>query len=171
MIENIRGLKTSALTIFALTLWVCLTPSFAADSFPNAQVSSKGKKIYAQKLVEELTARHSEVTGIEVAATPPEGQHCVTIAATEAKEVGEKCDEDEFSAMRTGKPFVEKEEDGFDITLPIHDPTGEIIGTMGLDFKPQPGQKESEVVERAKQIAKEFEEQVPARARLFESTR
>ncbi len=163
-------MKTSVLTIFASILWVCLTPSFAAHSFLNAQVSSEGK-IYAQKLVQELAARHSEVTGIEVSATPPKGQHCVTIAATEAKEVGEKCDEDEFTAMRTGKPFVEKEEDGFDITLPIHDATGRIIGTMGLDFRPQPGQKESEVVERAKEIAKEFEEQVPARARLFESTR
>jgi hypothetical protein len=147
-----------------------VTPSFAADSFLNAQVSSKGK-IYAQKLVEELAARHSEVTGIEVSATPPEGQHCVTIAATEAKDLGEKCDEDEFTAMRTAKPFVEKEEDGFDITLPIHDATGKIIGTMGLDFKPEPGQKESEVVERAKQIARQFEERVPAKERLFESTR
>jgi hypothetical protein len=171
MIENTRGLKASVLTIVVLILWVCATPSFTADSFLNAQASSKGKKIYAQKLVEELAARHSEVTGIEVSATPPEGQHCVTIAATEAKDLGEKCDEDEFAALRTGKPLVDKEEDGFDITLPIHDATGKIIGTMGLDFKPQPGQKESEVVERAKQIASQFEEQVPARARLFESTK
>ncbi len=168
MTENIRSLKTSAITIFALTLWVCVTPFFAGEPLSREKGAAKQSRILAQKLVEDLASEHPEVTGIELAATPPRQQYCVTIAATEAKEIGEKCDQDEFTAIRTGKPFVEKEADGFDVTLPIHDATGRIIGTMGMDFKPQSGQQESAVVERAEQIARELEKQVPSRAKLFE---
>src|SRR2546422_2558277 len=93
-----------------------------------------------RSVLEELVSKHSELQGMEVAATPP-GKTCVTIAATESKEVGANCDNDEFTAIKTNKPFVEKEEEGgaevFDITAPLHDSSGKVMGTMGMDFKPE----------------------------------
>ena len=131
----------------------------------------KQGRILAQKVIEELVSKHSELQGMEVAAAPP-GKPCVTIAATEAKEVGAKCDNDEFTAIKTNKPFVEKENEGgkevFDITMPLHDSAGKVIGTIGMDFKPEPGQERSKVVNRAEEIVREFEEQVPSKAKLFE---
>jgi hypothetical protein len=102
-----------------------------------------------------------------MSATPPGQQACETIAASEAKDVGEKCDDDEFKAMESGKPFVEKEPEGFDITLPLHDASGKMIGTLGMDFKPEAGQQEASVVERATQIAREIEKQIPSSEGLF----
>jgi hypothetical protein len=70
--------------------------------------------------------------------------------------------------MRTGKPVVEKEKDGFDVSLPLHDSTGLIIGAVGVGFKSVPGQTEASVTEQAQKIAAEMEAQIPSKAKLFE---
>jgi hypothetical protein len=110
--------------------------------------------------------------GFELAATPPGKGQCVTIASNEAKGIGEKCDKDEFAAMKTNKPFVEKEKEKgkevYDVTIPIHDNRGKIIATAGMDFKPEPGQTNAQITERALQIAKEVEVRVKTKEKLFE---
>jgi hypothetical protein len=128
-------------------------------------------KIFAQQLVEEAMAKHPQVSGVELSSTPP-GKNCVTIASTEAKDLGEKCDNDEFTAMKTNKPFVEKENEGgkevYDITMPLHDASGKLIGTVGLDFKPEPGQQQPQVGQVAQQLVREMETQIPSKDKLFE---
>jgi hypothetical protein len=128
-------------------------------------------KIFAQQLVEEAMARSPQVSGVELSSTPP-GKKCVTIASTEAGDVGEKCDSDEFTAMKTNKPFVEKEKEGgkdvYDITMPLHDASGKLIGTIGLDFKPELGQQEAQAVQIAGQIVHGMEVRIPTKAMLFE---
>jgi hypothetical protein len=125
-------------------------------------------KITAQKVAEEIKAAHPEITSLEIAATKSQSEGCKTIAATEAQEVGQKCDKDELTAIRTNSPFVEKEKDGFDVTLPLHDPSGKVMGTAGMDFKPEPGQKKSDVVSKAKQIASDLEKRLTSKKQLFE---
>jgi hypothetical protein len=85
-----------------------------------------------------------------MAASESERAGCKTIAATETKEIGEKCDQDELTAIKTNLPFVEHEPDGFDITMPLHDASGAVIATVGMDFNPEPGQQEETVVNQAK---------------------
>ena len=130
--------------------------------------SAHGAEIRAQKLVAEIKAGHPEITGLELAASRSEQEGCKTIAATEVMEIGEKCDKDEFTAMKTNQPFVEKEKDEFDATLPIHDAAGKIIGTVGMDFKTGPGQTKETVTRQAKQIAAELEKRITAKEQLFE---
>lgn len=129
-------------------------------------------KNFAQQLVGEAMAKHPQVAGVELSSTPP-GKTCVTIASTEAKDLGEKCDNDEFTAMKTDKPFVEKEKEGgkvvYDITMPLHDASGKLIGTVGLDFKPEPGQQQSQAVQLAEQLVREMEMQLPMKGRLFDT--
>ena len=146
---------------------------FAHFVTTNAQSKpSSSSRIYAQKLVEETLAAHAELTGLELAATPPGKSQCVTIASNEAKGIGEKCDKDEFTAIKTNKPFVEKEKENgkevYDVTIPIHDEEGKIIATAGIDFKPEPNQSDAQVTERSQQIAKELESKVKFKAKLFE---
>jgi len=158
-------MKNSILAVFLVTLaligWASVT-------------AKPADKIFAQQLVEQAMAKHPEVSGVELSSTPP-GKRCVTIASTEAKDLGEKCDNDEFTALKTNKPFVEKEKEGgkevYDITVPLHDAAGKLIGTVGLDFKPEPGQQESKVVELAQQVVREMETQIPSKAKLFELTK
>lgn len=125
-------------------------------------------EIMAQKVVAEVKAAHPEITGLELAAARSEQEGCKTIATTEAKEMGEKCDNDEFTAMKTNQPFVEKEKDEFDATLPLHDAAGKVIGTVGMDFKATPGQTKETVTRQAKQIAAELEKHFTSKEKLFE---
>ena len=39
--------------------------------------------------------------------------------------------------------FVEKDPEGFDVAVPLHDATGAIIGTVGMDFKAEAGLQKS----------------------------
>ncbi len=124
-------------------------------------------KIFAQKLVEEALPKHSEVTGLEISAITNGG--CKTIAATDPKDLGEKCDKDELQPLQTGEPFVDHESEGFDVTLPLHDGNGKIIAVVGMDFKPVAGQTKGSVVKQGQQIVTEMESQVPTKDKLFEA--
>jgi hypothetical protein len=159
--------------IRAAAIVSCVIPIFTSAGLVQAQTVKGNKpKIYAQKLLEGTLAAHPEVTGLELASTPPKQTQCLTIAATEAKEIGEKCDKDEFTAMKTNKPFIEKEkehgEEVYDVTMPLHDATGKVIGTVGMDFKSAPGQQEAQIRENAERIAKELEAAIPSKQKLFE---
>jgi hypothetical protein len=175
MIVHVLDAKALFRAIFAaavcLGIGLCSLPVLAGQAGKGAAGAARAGKTQAQKLVETTVANHHELSGLELSTTPPGKQTCVTIAATDPKELGEKCDEDEFAAMRTAKPFVEKEKDGYDVTLPLHDANGKVIGTLGMDFKRAPGQQESEVIEQAKKIAREVEKQIPSKVKLFEATK
>ena len=124
-------------------------------------------KIFAQGLVEQTLSKHPEITGLEMSANGDQG--CKSIASTETKDVGEKCDEDEWQPLRSGKPFVEHESDGFDVTLPFYDSRGKIIAVVGMDFKIAPDQTSDSVTKRAREITAEMEKQVPSKGKLFEN--
>lgn len=157
-----------AIAVLAAT-FVTVAPSLAIA--PPSASEDQQKPILAQKVTEELAAKHSEIASLEVSATPLQQTTCVTIAATEAKEIGGKCDDDEFAAMKTNKPFVEKANEGgkevYDVTLPLHDASGNVMGTIGMDINPAPGQGQSKVVEQALQVVREFEKRIPSREKLF----
>lgn len=144
----------------------------ASTALLSAQTGKSAGRIFAQKLVEDTLAAHPELAGLELAGAHPHKKQCVTIAASENKGIGEKCDKDELTARKINKPFVEKEvEDGkqvYDVTIPIHDLNGKIIATAGITFKPAPGQLAAEVEKGAQQIAKELEAKLGSQEKLFE---
>jgi hypothetical protein len=169
LVTSIRISKIYLPVLVALLLFLC---TVAGNSQTTATSASR---IYAQKLVEDTLAAHSELIGFELAATPPGKTQCVTIASNETKGIGEKCDKEEFTAIKTNKPFVEKEKENgkevYDVTIPIHDAKGKIIATAGIDFKPAPNQSDAQVTEQSQQIAKELESKVKSKEKLFESAR
>jgi hypothetical protein len=132
-------------------------------------------KIFAQKVVEDTLAVHPEIGGLELSTTPPNKTDCVTIAASDPSEIGEKCDKEDVTAMKTNSPFVEKEtEDGkkiFAVTVPIHDPPGNVIATAGIDFPRDSDGDQAKVTERAKQIGVELEAQLKSKEKMFESVK
>lgn len=132
----------------------------------SAQTKVHTGKTVAQKLVETTHAKHPESDEIGISTITSRG--CVGIASTDKSDVGEKCEKEDSGAMRTGKPVVAKEKDGFDVTLPLHDSSGKIIGALGIGFKLGPDQTEASVTEQARKIASEMEAQIPSKAKLFE---
>jgi hypothetical protein len=123
----------------------------------------------AQKLVNEIKAAHPEITGLELAANTPSG--CQTIAATESQEVGQKCDNDELTAWKTNRPFVEQEKDEFDATVPVHDLSGKVVATAGMDFKKEAGRTKATVERDALKIVAELERHIATDSSILRSAK
>ena len=131
-------------------------------------LTAQSKKTQAQSLVDLTAQKHSEIATLEISAAPEGQEHCSTIAATEAKDLGEKCDDDEAAALKTMEPVVEHEPDGFDVTAPLHDASGKLVGALGIDFKPQAGQTKADIVKRTAKLLRDMELQIPSKAFLFQ---
>lgn len=123
-------------------------------------------RIRAQALVERALASHHEITGIDLAAFSEPS--CSTIASSDAQELGEPCEAEELAPIRSGKPHVEEEKDGVDITVPLYSAAGELVGTISLEFKPGSGESTPQLVERARAVARELRTLIASRATLFD---
>ena len=154
-----RSITVGGAVLFMMT-FTCMLPVFTL-----AQKEASKAKSLAQKLVETTQAKHPELDEVGISATTASG--CRGIASTDKSDIGEKCEKDDLAPMQTGKPFVEKEKDGYDISVPLHDSTGKIIGTLGIGFKPAAGQTEASLTEQAQKIAAEMEAQIPSKAKLL----
>jgi len=151
--------------LLLLTISIFSLPALVTRALANPTPASAKERIFAQALVEDTLAKYPGLSGLGLATTPPDGHDCVTIADTDAKELGDKCDKGEVAVIKTGKPSVVKEGDGYDVTLPLH-VSGKTIGIIGMDFKLD--QPEAGLLDRAKAIAKEMEDQIPSKSKLFE---
>lgn len=150
-----RVLRIAGIT----ALGVCFASAVTPGQTATHQTKSMG-----QKLVEDTHAQHPEATEIGIVTVSARG--CRTIASTDSKDIGEKCEAEDSAPMKTGKPYVEKEKDGYDISLPLHDASGKAIGAVGMEFKLEAGQTAANMTEKARQIAGEMEKQIPSKAAL-----
>ena len=153
-----RGLKKMNL---AITLLLVLGSAL----FVSAQ---EGKKIYAQKLVDETLARHKEVVIMAMHVTPPGKTENVIIASNIGR-IGKKADEDDMRVIETGKPNLEvnKKGDHFEVELVLQDQSGKTIGAVGIVFMYEKG-KEAEFQKKAEQVRDEMKQKTPTIAKLFE---
>ena len=94
---------------------------------------------------------------------------CFGIASTDPSDVGEKCEAEDLRPIRTRKAYVEKEGGGFDISLPLYDSAGKLVGSVGIGFKGSAGHSSAELTQKAKEIAEEMAKQIPSKAALFGS--
>jgi hypothetical protein len=138
------------------------------EDLSSAKSSASQGKLLAQKLVDELAAKHPELVRIGLHLTPPTGSENIIIASNVPARVGQKSDPEDLRAMQTGMPVVLKEASNIDVTLPFHDTSQRVIGAIGLTLKPEGNEQESGAVKRAQKIAGELEKQVPFKAKLFE---
>jgi hypothetical protein len=151
----------------ALLLSLFALAAYAQELTSPTASNTKGKT-FAQALVENTLSKHPGLAGVGLATTEAPGKDCVTIADTDPKELGDKCDKGELAVMKSGKSTVEKETDGYDVTMPFH-VGGKTIGIIAMDFKLD--EKEAGLLDRAKVIAKELEAQIPEKSKLFEPAR
>jgi hypothetical protein len=126
-------------------------------------------RIMAQRLVDSVVAAHEDLLAMEMAVLT--GGTCKVIAATAPEDVGTGCGEDENVPIQTGAPYVEAptvQSAIYDITQALHDAKGNLIGAIGMDLKPAPGQTRDAMVKRARELLRSFEARIPSLARLME---
>ena len=124
------------------------------------------EKILAQRLVDDLAKAHPELVRIGVHVTPPDKPDNIIIASNLAVKIGQKSDPEDLEVMKTGRPVVLKEGDNYDVTLPLHDAAGRLIGALGLTLKPN-GAGQSQIVRSAQAITRAFEKGIPSKTALF----
>ncbi|MHB8652869.1 MAG: hypothetical protein ACYDA9_03220 [Terriglobia bacterium] len=151
---------TGVFQLVALAIVVALVlPAYLSASKPKA-------KTRAQRLVEDTLQEHPETDEIGISVRSSRG--CSTIASTDKSDIGEACEKDDLEPIRTGKPYVEKERDGYDVSVQLRDEHGQIVGSVGVGFKQAPGQTQAKAVEDAVQISKEMTAHIASKAALFQ---
>src|ERR1700740_1581140 len=88
--------KNSTYLLTLLLVFGALLPASAQE----------GKKIYAQKLLDETLAKHKDVVIMAMHVTPP-GKTDNVIIASNIGRIGKKADEDDMRVIETGKPNLE----------------------------------------------------------------
>jgi hypothetical protein len=137
----------------------------AGGVFLSAQTANK---IYAQKLVDQALAKHSEVVILAMHVTPPDKPDNVIIASNIGR-IGKKADEDDLRVINTGKPNLERNEKGdhFEVELVLQDESGNTIGALGVVFMYKPN-NEAAFQKSAEQLRDELRKRIPSRAKLFD---
>jgi hypothetical protein len=130
--------------------------------------AQEGKKIYAQKLLDETLGKHREVVIMAMHVTPPGKTENVIIASNIGR-IGKKADEDDLRVIETGKPNLEvnKKGDHFEVELVLQDQSGKTIGAVGIVFMNEKG-KEAEFQKKAEEIRDEMKQKTPTIGKLFE---
>ena len=141
----------------------------AVEGLSGARGALPPGKTLAQRLVDELAKKHPELLRIGLHVTPPRSSENIIVASNVSAKVGQKSDPEDLQAMKTGRPVVLREGENFDVTLPLHDASGRIIGAIGLTLKPTTGEQEADATRRARAIARELENRTPSKDSLFGS--
>jgi hypothetical protein len=126
---------------------------------------------YAQRVLQEVVRRHPEVRGMELAALHGDG--CVTVAATDAGDVGDRCDGDERRLLRAAAPRIEeptRRDPVYIVTEPLHDSAGAVVGLLMTDLSADSVADRAAVLARARAIRQDLEARIPSAAHLAAGT-
>ena len=149
---GMRLLRAASALAFGGLATVCLLSAQQRAAYP-----------LAQKLVSAAQAQHPDVT--EVGIELPQAKTCHTIASTDPGDVGGVCESDDIVPLKTGKPAVAKETDGFDVSVLLHDANGTQIGVLGIEMK-LAGHTRATALREALAIEKAMAARIPSKAAL-----
>ena len=123
---------------------------------------------HAQKIVDEVLARHPEVILIGIHAQPP--GHKNVIIASNFGRIGKIGDEDDLEVIRTGvaKQEVPPKADRFEVEFALKDKTGKTIGATGVVFNYKPGDDKAKLKALADRISAQMTAQLPSAHSLFQ---
>jgi hypothetical protein len=164
--ETHMRLRAVVAIVIVLVMGCCLGAVAAQSGAPAAT------NTYAQKLVDEFTAKHVRLISMGIHAKAPNSSEYLIVAHTIKKNIGKKSEEEDLVTMRTGKPDGPNDLGGgiYDVIMPLHDASGQTIGAAVVHVKPGPGDPKAEAMKLALEYRDELAKQIPSNAKLFEST-
>jgi hypothetical protein len=127
------------------------------------------RRFYAQKLVEEVKAKHPELIYLNLRTVPPDRAGSFKVASSPPSRGG-KSDQADIDAEH-GKPLVEEIKDApqeFRVLLPLRERSGKIIGNIAARMKLPPGKTTSDALKLAQAVNRELQDAIPSKAKLFD---
>lgn len=143
-----------AVAAAALMLLGASATSFAAP--PNDTL--------AQKLVARAMSSHPQASEIGISVRTSAG--CHSIASSDPGDVGERCESGDLNVMRTHRAHAVKERDGYDVSVPLHDAAGKLIGSLAVEFRLRSEQSTVGAIRQAEAISHEMAAHIPSKASL-----
>jgi hypothetical protein len=125
--------------------------------------------IYAQTLVNEQMAKHSELLVLGMHAVKPGAKDSHMIAAN-LDRIGKADDEDDLAVAQERKTILApnvKEPTKFEVAVPLKDASGKVIGSLSTVFKYAAGDDEVKLHAAALAIRDEMAKKIPSVAALF----
>jgi hypothetical protein len=125
--------------------------------------------IYAQTLVNEQMAKHSELLVLGMHAPKPGAKDSHMIAAN-LDRIGKVDDEDDLAVAQEHKTILApnlKEPTKFEVAVPLKDANGKVIGSLSTVFKYAAGDDEVKMHAAAVAIRDEVARKIPSVAALF----
>jgi iron complex outermembrane receptor protein len=128
---------------------------------PGYKIDAK----FAQKLVDEALAKHSEVILLAIHAGAPK----YDIIASNFGRIGKLGDEDDLRVITKGTKNLEMNKTGthFEDELPLKTRGGKRIGAIGVVFNYKPGDDKAALDKIATEIQKEMQAQIISSKTLF----
>jgi hypothetical protein len=125
--------------------------------------------IYAQTLVNEQMAKHSDLLVLGMHAVKPGAKDSHMIAAN-LDRIGKADDEDDLAVAQERKTILApnmKEPTKFEVAVPLKDASGKVIGSLSTVFKYAAGDDEVKMHAAALAIRDEMAKKIPSVAALF----
>lgn len=143
--------------------------AIAAAAFLLLGTSARGlaaqpKDTLAQKLVTRAMAAHPQASEIGISLRTSTG--CHSIASSDPSDVGERCESGDLGVMRTHRAHAVKERDGYDVSVPLHDSAGRLIGSLAVEFRLESEQSTVAAIRQAEAISREMAAHIPSKASL-----
>jgi hypothetical protein len=136
----------------------------------HAQTARRGRS-YAQTLLRDVLRRHPQIKQAELAAMSGDG--CVTVAASDVGDIGDKCDGTERKVMQSGEPDIEDPsivDPVYVISDALHDASGAVVGIIITDVFPERGRGRDAALARARALRREIESRIQSAAQLTAGT-
>jgi hypothetical protein len=150
MAEGSFWVKGIIINLFVIAF--LLQTGMVMESYAGGDDQFRG----AQALIDKTVAKYPDIVRLTIHAVPAGKEGSRIIACNIKEKIGSFSDPEDLEVMRANTAVILKEGDNLDVTAPICDKAGRPIAATGITLRFNKGETESQVVEKAKSIAKEL---------------
>jgi hypothetical protein len=126
-------------------------------------------KTHAQKLIDEMLAKHPELNVLAMHVAPPKSSDNITIASNFGR-IGKKADDDDAKVIATGQPRAGAYSNGkrYGVELPLLDAAGNTVGALSVGWPYRRGDDEKVFMVNAAKVRDELRQRIPSIEKLVE---
>jgi hypothetical protein len=138
------------------------TKSDSVTYFSHAEISYTPRIPPAKAVLDAILAKQVKLLGLRLYAVDATGTNTYVIASKDQTEVGQPGTDDVIGSIHDNKPYYGREHGAVDVTMPLRDRNGEIIGAMRVKMKHFFGETEDSAVTQAFDIRRSIEDLCPS---------
>ncbi len=162
--------ETLEKTAIGLRDWLArrtLNAASLVERHPYASLATT--KTHAQKLVDDMLSRNSEILVLAMHVTAPKAKDNIILASSFGR-IGKKADDDDMKVISSGQPIVGAYEEGKrdGVELALRDAAGQTIGALSVGFRHHSGDDPKALLSKAERVRDELQRRIVSLEQLVE---